>query len=149
MILIVPELKIPESFKWRARLSHQLGALLHSSFKRQSLRRHSECFYYLSTREYAGKGKTINQVVNGWFIWIWTDISTISISDYFFSFCHKLFFFLVLKYTYRVYKIRRKSYLKSVMIYTIIPWILFVLYTGLNSVLPWCTNHPNKQVSFL
>lgn len=32
MILIAPVLKIPESFKWRARLSNQLRTLLHSIF---------------------------------------------------------------------------------------------------------------------
>lgn len=60
MILIAPVLKkIPESFKWRARLSNQLRTLLHSKFffKHWSPRRHTECFNCQSMRDYDSMGK--------------------------------------------------------------------------------------------
>lgn len=98
MILIAPVLKIPESFKWRARLSNQLRTLLHSNFffKHWSPRRHTECFNCQSMRDYDSMGKTFNRVVKGWFI-IFDNypISMINTMNWlqttFFSFCHKWF----------------------------------------------------------
>lgn len=99
MILIAPVLKIPESFKWRARLSNQLRTLLHSIFF-LNIGRPEDILNVLTASRWGIVivwEKTFNRVVKGWFI-IFDNypISMINTMNWlqttFFSFCHKWFF---------------------------------------------------------